>query len=501
MSTSTSKPGSSEDQAGLFSSAELPQVQGQPPAQRSVRPAEPRLLRAQRDQVELRACDLESLLDAQHPARAVWAFVQALDLKPVYERIRSVEGSAGAPAIDPAIVMALWLWANIDGVGSARELARLCERDDTYRWLCGGVGVNHHTLSDFRTGQGDWLDQQLTRSIAALMERRLVTLQVVAQDGLRVRAAAKASSFRRKERLQQLHRQAQEQVQVLKEELQADAGASTRRKQAARERAAREREQRLAQALQTLHDIEQQALQHAEDKAARRKAKGRRPRSDQPPSNSPGPTPQGKAQAQAQAPVQNNTDAARPDRQRRVSTTDPQARVMKMADGGFRPAYNVQLAVDEATQLIAAVDVVNEGSDMHQMEPLHKQLMQRYECTPKYWLADGGYPKHAAIEELSSRGTQPIVPPTHGRTRASDPLQPKASDSPEVAQWRRVMASDEGRNLYKRRGASIECTNAQLRRRGLYSFNVCGKLKARAVVLWHALAHNFMRMRSLGIAF
>jgi transposase len=460
------------------------------------------VLRAHRNQVELRACDLESLLEPQHPARAVWAFVQALDLKPLYARIRSVEGSAGAPAIDPAIVLALWLWATIDGVGSARELERLCERDDTYRWLCGGVGVNHHTLSDFRTGHGDWLDQQLTRSIAALMERKLVTLHVVAQDGLRVRAAAKASSFRRKERLQELHRQAQQQVQTLKQELQADAGASARRKQAAQERAAREREERLAQALQTLDDLERQAQQRAEDKAARRKEKSRRRGGEQVPCSSPDAALQTEAQApegEAQAP-KDKIEAAPPTREWRVSTTDAQARVMKMADGGFRPAYNVQLAVDEATQLIAAVDVVTEGSDMHQMEPLHQLVVQRYGSTPTHWLADGGYPKHEAIEKLTRLGTQPIVPPTRGRTGASDPFKQKASDSPEVAQWRRVMASDEARELYKRRGASVECANAQFRRRGLYGFNVCGQRKARAVALWHALAHNFMRLRSLGIA-
>jgi transposase len=211
--------------------------------------------------VELRPFDLEATLVHDHAARAVWAFVQALDLKPLYAQIRSVRGGAGAPAIDPAILVALWLWATVDAVGSAREVARLCERDDAYRWLCGGVGVNHHTLADFRTAHGQWLDEQLSRSIAALMQRKLVTLEVMAQDGLRVRAAAKAASFRRLSKLQQLQQQARQQVQALKAELDADSSASTRRKQAARERAAREREQRLAQALQTLQDLEQRAAE------------------------------------------------------------------------------------------------------------------------------------------------------------------------------------------------------------------------------------------------
>jgi hypothetical protein len=173
---------------------------------------------------------------------------------------------------------------------------------------------------------------------------------------------------------------------------------------------------------------------------------------------------------------------------------------MKMADGGFRPAYNVQLAVDEATQLIAAVQVVDEGSDVHRMQPMHAHIEQRYEHTPAYWLADGGYCKHEAIEQLSLRGTQPVVPPARSRKPEFDPLAPQASDTAPLAAWRRLMASPDGTQLYKRRAASVECANAQLRRRGLQQLNVRGLLKAQAVALWHALAHNLMRMRSLGFS-
>lgn len=226
----------------------------------------------QRNQIELRPVDLESLLAADHAARTVWAFVQALDLRPLYGRIKSVAGRGGAPAIDPAILVALWLWATIDGVGSAREIDRLCERDDAYRWICGGVGVNYHSLADFRTEHEQWLDAQLTRSIVSLLDRRLVTLNAVAQDGLRVRAHAKASSFRRRDKLAELQAQAQAQVQALKRELAEDAGASARRKQAAVERAAREREQRLAQALATMDKLERKPV--PEPKKPKRSKRG-----------------------------------------------------------------------------------------------------------------------------------------------------------------------------------------------------------------------------------
>jgi transposase len=477
MSQAPSAAGSEQGQPSLFGEGELPAGQDVT-VQPKAGAGEPRLLRAQRHQVELRPCDLDALLAPDHPARSVWAFVQALDLAPLYAAIKSVRGSAGAPATDPAILVALWLWAHIDGVGSAREVARLCERDDTYRWICGGVGVNHHTLSDVRTQHAAWLDAQLTRSMAALMERKLVTLNVVAQDGMRVRAAAKAASLRRRDRLQRLHEQAQAQLQALKAELHGDAGASSRRKQAAQQRAAREREQRLAQALATLGKIER-LRPPKKDK----KAQG----SDH---NDP-PAPGGGGAA----------PATKPEPEPRVSTTDPEARVMKMADGGFRPAFNAQLVVDVPTQLIAVVGVTNSGSDMGQMTPMHQELQQRYGRVPQHWLGDGGFTKLHDIEALHAQGTQAVVPPPKSRNPAIDPFAPKDSDSAALAQWRALMGSDEGKALYRQRSSSVECANAQLRRRGLQQFNVRGLLKTHAVLLWHALAHNLMRMRSLGIAF
>ena len=176
---------------------------------------------------------------------------------------------------------------------------------------------------------------------------------------------------------------------------------------------------------------------------------------------------------------------------------------MKMADGGFRPALNAQLAVDAATQLIAAVDVVNLGSDMAQMAPMHARVTERYATTPSHWLADGGFTKLTAIEQLTERGTQPVVPAPAARNPSLQPAKRRRShpDSPGVAQWRQFMTTDEGRALYKTRAATVECANAQVRRRGLQQFLVRGLQKTKAVLLWHALAHNLMRMRSLNIAF
>lgn len=482
MSAATVGDEGEQGQVSLFGGGELPAA-GQarrPPCGEA--PA--RVMSPQRHQVELRPVDLDALLAPDHAARTVWAFVQTMDLAPLYARIKSVAGRGGAPAIDPAILVALWLWATIDGVGSAREVDRLCERDDAYRWICGGVGVNYHSLADFRTLHEAWLDAQLTRSIAALMDRRLVTLNAVAQDGLRVRAHAKASSFRRREKLAELLSQAQQQVQALKRELTEDAGASARRKQAATERAAREREQRLAAAVAAMDRLQ---------------------RKPPPEPKKPKPSKRRGRTAVAEPPATGDGTAtkpeAKPEAEPRVSTTDPEARVMKMADGGFRPAFNAQLAVDAGTQLIAAVAITNSGSDMGQMSPMHQDIQQRYATTPDHWLADGGFTKLQAIDELTERGTQPVLPPPRSRNPGIDCLAPKDTDSPGQAQWREFMRSDFAKALYIQRGATVECANAQLRRRGLHRFNVCGMAKARAVLLWHALAHNLMRMRSLNIAF
>lgn len=173
---------------------------------------------------------------------------------------------------------------------------------------------------------------------------------------------------------------------------------------------------------------------------------------------------------------------------------------MKMADGGLRPAFNAQLAVDMQTQLIAAVAITNSGSDMGQMSPMHQDIEQRYATTPEHWLADGGLTKLEATDELCERGTQPVLPPPRSRNPDIDRLAPKESNSPAQAHQRAFMGSEFAKDLYVWRGASVECANAQLRRRGLHRFNVCGMVKARAVLLWHALAHNLMRMRSLGLA-
>ena len=187
----------------------------------------PRLRRAERQQVVMHVASLDSLLPEDHRARLVWEYVEGLDLSELYEQIRAVEGGAGRDAMDPKILMALWLDATLDGVGSARQLAKLCEDHLAYRWICGGVSVNYHTLSDFRTAHPHLLDTLLTQSVATLMHEGLVTLHRVAQDGMRVRANAGAASFRRRPTLEECQSEARQQVESLRQELEENPGPSS----------------------------------------------------------------------------------------------------------------------------------------------------------------------------------------------------------------------------------------------------------------------------------
>lgn len=409
----------------------------------------PRVERPNRAQLELRSVDLDGLLPPDHRARIVWEFVEGLDLSPLYAGIRAVEGGAGRPAIDPAILTALWLYATLEGVGSARALDRLCEQHDAYRWIAGGVSVNYHTLAEFRVAHAEVLDALLTRSVATLLSAGLVTLTRVAQDGVRVRASAGAASFRRRARLQACVDEAEAQVRALRRELDEDPAATSRRQAAARTRAVAERQARVLKALEQVADLEAKQ-QQARDTAARR-------------------------------------------RTARASVTDPEARVMKMADGGFRPAFNAQMAADTGSQIIVGVDVGNVGSDLGQLPPMVAQLRRRYEREPDEMLADGGFAGHDAITALAARGCTVYAPVPQPKDPARDPHQPREADSAAVAQWRHRMGTEAAKTLYKLRAATAECINAIARNRGLQQFRVRGLRKVKAVLLWFALAHNLLR--------
>lgn len=416
-----------------------------PPLAESRPTGAPRLMRPDRQQMRLLPTDLESLLPEDHPARAIWAVVDTLDLSKFEATLAAREGHSGRPGIDPRILATLWIYATSEGIGSAREVERLEEVHHAYQWICGGVHVNHHTLSDFRVAHRDALNDLFAQILGVLTHQGLVELKRVAQDGMRIRASAGAASFRREKSLKECLQEAQEQVRETAQEAESGEDVSSRRK-AAQERAARERQERVARALAELPKARE-----AKEKKDQEKA--------------------------------------------RVSTTDPEARVMKMADGGFRPAYNAQFATDAKTRVIVGVEVTNAGTDMAQMPPMLKNIEKQHGQLPQEYLVDGGFAKKEAIEQAAQQGVTVFAPVQKPKDPTVDPHQPKPKDSPEVANWRARMGTPEAKEIYKDRAATAETTNADLRcHRALDALPVRGLPKVECVVIWAALTYNILKL-------
>ena len=409
-----------------------------------------------REQLRLRRVDrargvpiparLEELLPADHLARLIWAAIARLDLTAFYAPIVVVVGGPGQAATDPQILVALWLYATSQGVTSARALNDLCVAHLAYIWLCGGVALNYHTLSDFRSDHVTALDALLTQVLGCLDYAGLIAYEHTAQDGMRVRANAGAASFRREATLEKCLAAAQAAVTALTAEAAeaANGAPHSAASQAARERAATERVAHLEAALAEL--------------AAVQAAKA--------------------ADKQAEA---------------RVSTTDPAARVMKMPDGGFRPAYNFEFATDTAHQVIVGVDVTNAGSDKAELAPMIPQEQERCAQLPDDWLVDGGFVSQAALETAADQGVRVLAPVPKPKDPTRDPALPLATDSAIIAAWRSRMTTAEAKATYKLRAATSECVNAQARsQHGLLQLRVRGLVKALAVALWIAITHDLL---------
>jgi transposase len=436
--------------AALFD--DLPEGEAEGGAAKQEWAGRPRLREPVRDQIEFRLVDLDALLAAEHPARVIWAYVEKLDLSALEQAVRARTHGPGQSAASPRLHLALWLYATSQGVGSARALAKLTECHDAYRWLCGGVGVNHHGLSDFRSAHPELLERLLVENIAALSAAGVIDLDEVVQDGVRVRAAAGSSSFRRRKKLHKEFRKAKRLVERLSQENAANSDAGNERIRAAKERAAREREARVGAALAGLAAIQ-----------AHRARPGRANRNNK----------------------KRGTKTAEP----RASTTDAEARVMKMPDGGFRPAYNGQIASVAKGQIAIAVSVETVGSDRGLMRPMLETLEACYGRLPGRHLVDGGFNNNEAIEWAAERDVKVYGAPPNSKHK-SDPYAPRRTDGPGVAAWRRRMKSAHGKSVYRRR-APGECINARLRN-CVRQLTVRGRQKVRTVLTLFALANNIL---------
>ena len=416
-----------------------------------------RVRRPVRNQIQMVMQDLEATLPEEHQARAIWDFLERLNLAAFYGSIQAVEGGPGRPASDPQVLLALWVYATVEGVGSARKLERLCREHDAYRWLCGGVPVDYHLLSDFRREHQEALDDLLTQIVATLMAEGLVTLKEVAQDGVRVRTSAGSGSFRRKARLEEFLEAAQARVERLSQEREHPDPGVTRRERAARERAARERLERVEQAL-----AQMPAMEAAKERQAKHAGKARQARL----------------------------------KEARVSTTDPEARVMKMADGGFRPAYDVQLDTDVEGQVIVGVAVTNRGTDQGEGLAVEEQVALRTGRDPGAYLVDGGFVDLDEIKTLEGRGVRVYAPPK--KRGSAQRVTWKPGTTPEVLAWRERMETEEGQATYKHRASTAECVNALARvKYGAQRFTVRGVTKVTGIALLLSITHNLLRWAAL----
>lgn len=409
-----------------------------------------RLRRVNRAEVAPIPARLEELIPAEHKARLIWEEVEQLELGGFYAHLKVVESGPGQAAIDPQILVALWLYASSEGVTKARELNRLCVESLPYIWLCGGVRVNYHTLSDFRVSYGEALDELMTQLLGKLDGAGMISWENQAQDGMRVRASAGAASFRREETLETGLAEAKKKIVELAEKEEGEQISA--RQKAAQARAAREKVEGYEAAL-----AEMPAVKAVKKKADKEKA--------------------------------------------RVSTTDPVSRVMKpvlsevevMADGGYRPAYNWQFAVETSHLIITGVEVVNSGSDKGQMLPMLAQIKERHHRLPENWLNDGGFVNLTAINQAARQGVTIYAPVPEPRNKERDRYVPLPTDPPAVAQWRERMETAEAKELYKERAASVECVNAQTRsQRGIQQVSVRGQAKVKCVALWTAITHNLL---------
>jgi transposase len=413
--------------------------------------APPRLRRVDRHQVRMETYCLDDRLAADHRARLVWDVVRRLDVSGFMESIAARGSDPGRAATDPQILIALWLFATMDNVGSARRLARLCEEHDAYRWLCGGVSLNYHTLSNFRVEHERMLDGLLTQVITSLIELGLVKIDRISQDGLRVRASAGKSSFRRRKTLERLKNEVESDVKRLKRQREDPDDPRSSSQRAAQERAARERGERITRALELLPELE--------------------------------------------AIKTHQTGKPSKHREARVSTTDPEVRRMKRGDGSIGPAYNLQFAIDVESRAAVGVSVAIEGDDRSQSEPMREQIRQRTGQSVKEHLYDGGYVKKTLIESASKENVTIYAPLPANND--GEPCTQHRGDTPGVKAWRERMMTDQAKEIYKQRASTAETINADVAtHRTLRSLNVRGPTKVRCVALWAILSYNLLHFGS-----
>lgn len=413
-----------------------------------------RVIGPDRAQLRWDVVDLDSQLPDDHRARLVWAFVEGLDLSEFYDRIKARDAVAGRPATDPRVVLAVWLYATLEGIGSARAIDRLCQQHAAYRWLCGGAPINHDLLATFRRENAAQLDRLLTQSVTGLIAEKLITLEEMAIDGTKVRACAGRGSMSQRKRLESIEKAVAERIAELKSELDKDPGEPERRRKKRALQAAEERARRVERARQKLAALTQEQAVRAKRHAKEEAEKG----------------------------------------EPKVSVSDPEVRVMRLADGAVAPAWNVQVATSNG--FIVGIDPTDRRNDSGLATGVVEQIAQRSNRVPQRLLADTRAmtqddivqlgEAHPALRVYSPPAPQRLAvkPETERKRRWSRRREP-----PAVTAWRARMASEEGQETYRRRKLT-ERAHGIIKNRGMSRFLVHSREKVRAVCVLQALALN-----------
>ncbi len=476
----------------------------------------PRLKPINRKQLLLRPVDVERLVPDDHEVRAIWEFTGHLDLTLYYQTIHAVEGKAGCTAFDPRLLLSIWIYAYSKGVGSAREISRLCDYDPAYQWLTGMEPVNYHTLSDFRVAHKDSLDRLFVEVLGIMSAEGLITLERIMQDGTKVKALAGKDSFRREDRIREHLKAAEEQVRQSPDDSEASCKEEASvRKQKAQERAVKEKKERMELALLELKKIR-------------------------------------------------TTKSGEEKKEARVSMTDPEARTMKQSDGGYAPAYNVQLSTDAAAGVIIGVGVSQRSDDFKELVPAIVRIEENTGKKPTQVVADGGFTSRENILAMEAQGVDFIGSPDgsnpsagQGKNRGVDPafrpehfsydeknntytcpqgktLRPQGKearigktkyiyrppardcsscphkekccpkakrrslvrsvDDPVVASFLEKMKTEKAKAAYKQRAPIAEFPHAWIKEKiGLRQFHLRGLLKVGMEALWACLTYNIQQ--------
>jgi transposase len=412
-----------------------------------------------RTQYEFYSRCLDELVPEDHKVRQVWDFVSNMDLSACFLDIYTFRDYVGRSKIDPKILLTLWIYSILDGNSSSRKLEELCLNHDVYKWICGGVSVSRTTLAEFRSINPRKFDDLLTKCLAVMVKHNLLSDSDFSQDGTRVKANAGYNSFRSEDSLKDLEAQVAKYIDELKDEEKSSDNPYEKRKLAEKLRRADEKKNRIKAALENIEEARCAKIING---------------------------------------TRNNNKPTEEDLVKvRASTTDPDVRKMKMGDGGFRLAYNVQFGTGLDSRVIYGVEVVK-TNDPGTPPRLMNQVQERLKKLNiveglKNWIADSAYSSKIDIKTAANLFPKCFYFAPAKPQKGIDPKVHLKTDCDDLRAWRDSIGSDYVKEIYKKRCSTAEFSNMHVKNQALKEFSVRGLVKVRGMAVLHAIAQNISR--------